>query len=179
MSRELQSELNKQPVKQRPEMVRIVLDAGDGDSESMWATPVEGGYRLESIPRCAMGYALLDIVKGEEKNGVLVAGKVIMRSGNMTVAFATEPRNPQMEKEVLLALKSRGCVVEDAGPEMPWLVNVPPNTGEALSFLAFVKHEVPNAFVFCLSHGFDFTKVLVRQRARREFEQMNGSPLLH
>src|SRR5262245_53353933 len=74
------------------ERVRIGFVDEEGDTETIWGTPLGSGeFRLEGNPFFAYGVSLHDTIEAKEEDGLLRFVKVVKKSGNRTIrVFAKE-----------------------------------------------------------------------------------------
>lgn len=100
--------------------------SGQTEIESVWAVPVEHGYRIDNIPFYAHGLSFDDTVAAiPDTDGLLRFSGVISPSGHSTLRLWF--KDAQRVAEVREALNSRGCASELS--ELPELiaVDVPPS----------------------------------------------------
>ena len=108
--------------------VKVLFDVeGDGGTqlESMWAVPVDGGYRLDNIPFYVRGFASGDVVSATpDPDGLLRSTGLVCASGHSTVRlwFADAGDVQKVRDE----LRAMGC---DTELDLPRLVavDVPPS----------------------------------------------------
>ena len=103
--------------------------------ESLWASPVEGGYKLENIPFYAKGFAMNDVVSTKRIHDLLYVSDLIRPSGHSTVRiwFSRENFVQQARKE----LKSLGCDSEISDLKRLIAVDIPP----------YIKYESVKTFL--------------------------------
>lgn len=100
-------------------------DSSETETESIWATPCDGGYRLDNIPFYANGVALNDLVRAEVADGCLWASDLLQPSGHSTVRiwFA----NPDAIETTRERLREMGCASEISDSPRLIAVDVPPS----------------------------------------------------
>lgn len=94
------------------------------EMESLWATPIDGGYKLDNIPFYAKGVALNDLVSAEETDGCLLATSILKPSGHSTIRIWFASRDdiePTRNK-----LDQMGCGSEISDVPRLVAVDVPP-----------------------------------------------------
>lgn len=112
--------------------VKVLLDIEREDSthevESVWATPTDGGYRLDNIPFYARGFAVGDVVSATaDRDGLLRAAGLVTASRHSTIRlWFADAANVQKVRD---ELRSMGCASEldlprlvavDIPPEIPY-----------------------------------------------------------
>lgn len=117
-----------------PGMVKVLFDLEQDESgfppqtrETLWATPVEDGYRLENVPFFAQGVAFGDVVTGSgtEDDEPVAYGAVLTPSGHSTcrVVLVDEDEDVQAARRTLEGL---GCDTELSHLDRYFAVDVPP-----------------------------------------------------
>ena len=111
-------------------MVKVGLNAPDGEFETMWATPVgPDRYRLENSPFYAYGVSWLDIVEArpQDATGLPVVQRRVQRSGHRTVRLILVPgvKEAPETKQVLDDLNALGCTYEGYNPRY-FSIDIPP-----------------------------------------------------
>lgn len=98
--------------------VKILFQIGDEgpvDTESVWAVPVPGGYKLSNIPFFARDVACHDIVSAvPSADGVLEFSGVVEASGHSTVRIAFESESDVAAVRETLAQLGCGCELAQA-----------------------------------------------------------------
>jgi hypothetical protein len=100
-------------------------DSEETETESLWATQCDDGYKLDNIPFYAKGVALNDVVSAEETNGYLCVTSLLKPSGHSTVRiwFAnTDDIEPFRE-----ILRKIGCASEISDVPRLIAVDIPPD----------------------------------------------------
>ena len=106
---------------------KIIFEQKDEDGdvvvESVWASKVAEGYRIENIPFRITDVSFHDIVEAKIVEGALLAIGVIEESGHSTVrVFFTSDKL----KETIDFLENQKCGIEPA-PKIPLIaVTIPP-----------------------------------------------------
>lgn len=99
-------------------------DSNETETESLWAIPFDGGYKLDNIPFYANGVALDDVVSVEEVDGCLCATELLRPSGHSTLRiWFTSNDNIEPTREHLRKL---GCASEISDLPRLIAVDVPP-----------------------------------------------------
>ena len=109
--------------------VKILFENEDEDGkvdlESVWAMPVDDGYRIDNIPFYAKGVSLNDIIEASlDQGGMLRFDRLLLASGHSTVRlwFADEG-DVQTVREML---RQMGCASELDLPRLV-AVDIPPS----------------------------------------------------
>lgn len=129
-------------------------DDGSVEIESMWALPVERGYKIDSIPFYAMGVACNDTVSAErDAGGMLRATGVVVASGHSTVRlwFEKETDVARVRNE----LRAMGCPSELDLSRLV-AVDVPPTTPYDRVRTYLDRQEAAGVFEYeeaCLGQG--------------------------
>lgn len=92
--------------------------------ESAWAKKVELGYQLDNILFYAKNYALNDIIKTKEIDGVLYADELIQESGHSTIRVLLE--NAEDVQRLRAELESMGCSTELSNLPRLIALDIPP-----------------------------------------------------
>lgn len=100
-------------------MVKIGFRDGDGDVETLWATPIDSGfYRLENSPFFAYGVSFGDIVEAvPEEDGFLFFARVIERSAHRTVRVLIVPDSDYADT-FYNCISELGCSYEGASSKL-------------------------------------------------------------
>ena len=110
-------------------MVKVLLQAPDGEIETLWATPVGGdSYRLENSPFYAYRVSWLDIVAARpDATGFLAFERIVRKSGHRTVRLILVPgiNEAPEQHRVLDGLSELGCSWEGFNPRY-FSIDVPP-----------------------------------------------------
>ena len=126
------------------ERVKILFDfEEDGriQVESMWAVPVENGYRIDNIPFYAREVACEDIVSADlDSDGALHFVAIVEASGHSTVRLLFA--NEKDAIEVRESLRNMGCPSELDLPRLA-AVDIPPSIpyGRILAYLDQLERE--------------------------------------
>ena len=100
-------------------------DDSDQNIERMWVTPAQNGlFVIDNIPFYAVGFALNDVVAGEETKEDLWFKDLVSESGHSTVRVVmleTEYRD-----SVCAHINSLGCDIEISNLQVLFAVDVPP-----------------------------------------------------
>lgn len=84
---------------------------GDVDIESIWVTPVKGGYKIDNIPFYAKEVALNDIISATPtQDGMLMFSGIVETSGHSTIRLWFN--NESDVDLVRNNLKNMGCSSE-------------------------------------------------------------------
>lgn len=113
-------------------MLRIVfqLPSDEGDTEVMWATPLETAFvfRLENIPLHVFGLSFGDVFRARDDRGVLTFDHVIRRGGHSTYRIALVGQSwTTRSRELLTRLEHLGAVFERSAMKMI-AIDVPPES---------------------------------------------------
>ena len=123
-------------------MVKVGLQAPDGEFETMWATPMGGSrYRLENSPFYAYRVSWQDIVEAHaDATGLLLFSRVVAKSGHRTVRLIINPGIDEApeRKQILEDLIALGCSYEGYNPRY-FSIDLPP--GVDLSAVAALLTE--------------------------------------
>lgn len=95
------------------------------DVESMWAVPVQGGYRLDNIPFFARGVSAEDVVSASEEGGVLYYTGLVNEGGHSTVRVLIW--NQEETEAVREELRAMGCDSERTNIPGLIAVDIPPS----------------------------------------------------
>ena len=95
--------------------------------ESMWAVPVNGGYKIDNIPFYAREIALGDIVSTEnDHDGMMRFKALVQASGHSTVRLWFAKGREQDVAHVRQRLRDMGCPSELSDLPRLIAVDVPP-----------------------------------------------------
>jgi len=98
----------------------LTENSDEYETESIWAFPVAGSYKLDNIPFYVKGVSLGDVVSAEKVDGCLYMKELLESSGHSTVRiWFSDQREVQAVRETL---KSMGCSSEIS--DQPQLVAV-------------------------------------------------------
>lgn len=103
---------------------RVEIDEDSVETESLWALPVSGGYKIDNIPFWARGIACDDVVAATpDDDGILQFAGLIKPSGHSTVRiiFESEADVPVIRE----SLRRLGCESELDSPRF-LAVDIPP-----------------------------------------------------
>lgn len=110
------------------EQVRVHVtfdDHGPFSGETLWATKVDGGYRIDNVPFFAGGFTLGSVVTASRVGGGLEVDRVVSHAYEATVAVRFDDDLPESEMTTTLeALRDLGCVTERAVATF-WVAAVP------------------------------------------------------
>jgi hypothetical protein len=95
--------------------------------ESMWAVPVEGGYKIDNIPFYAREVALGDVVSAEkDADGMLRFKALVQPSGHSTVRLWFAKGREHEVRRIRERLREMGCPSELSDLSRLVAVDVPP-----------------------------------------------------
>lgn len=97
------------------------------DVESVWALPLEHGYKLDNIPFYATGVSFGDVVGAENIDGCLYVTNLIEPSGHSTVRIWFSDLSDVLETRK--KLESLGCSSEISDQSRLIAVDIPPAVG--------------------------------------------------
>lgn len=110
-------------------MVKIRFEDSEGDSETLWATPISQNlYRLDNSPFFAYGVSWEDLVEARrDDTGMLHFVRRVESSGNRTLRFyfASFRSDDERAKHILETVVKLGGSFEGMQPKLI-AVNVPP-----------------------------------------------------
>jgi len=134
--------------------VKILFEYGGNspstvEIESMWAIPVDGGFKLDNIPFFVQGLALDDVVSAErDSTGMLRFTSVVSYGRHSTVRLWFAKEHEGQVSRVRQRLRELGCPSELSDLPRLVAVDIPPGVPYVNVQVVLDKYERDGVFEY-------------------------------